>query len=104
MIADWPLSIALGGAALQVPISCLAQARQIVADYDAGTFQADLVAEHPDAADACPACGGAQVVGSVPFGQRVLVFATFLVATAPFPTRESRLHCTTCGHAWQYRD
>ncbi|GAB2668734.1 putative signal transducing protein [Arenimonas aestuarii] len=102
IIANWPLSVALGGAVLQVPSAYLGQAREIVADYYAGTLQADLVAAHPEAADACPACGEAQVVGTVPFGQRALAVATFLFATAPFPTRASRLRCQTCGHAWRY--
>lgn len=102
IIANWPLSVALGGAVLQVPSAYLAQAQQILAEYYAGDLKADLVAEHPDAADACPACGAAEIDGSVPVGQRVLAVATFLFATAPFPTRSSRLHCRACGHAWRY--
>lgn len=102
IIANWPLSVALGGAALQVPSACLTQAQEIVADYHAGTLQADLIAEQPGAADACPACGAAEVVGSVPLEQRVLTVATFLFAGAPFPTRASRMHCQACSHTWRY--
>ena len=102
IIANWPLSVALGGAALQVPTAYLAQAQEIVADYYAGDLQADLVAEHPEAADVCPACGAAEIKGAVPIGQRALTIATFLFATAPFPTKASRLHCQACGHAWRY--
>lgn len=104
IIANWPLSVALGGAALQVPEAYLGQARDIVAAYHAGTFQEDLLAEHPEAADRCPACGATDVAGSVPLGQRVLTIATFLLASAPFPTSASRLHCQACGHHWRYRD
>ncbi|GAB2499830.1 putative signal transducing protein [Arenimonas alkanexedens] len=102
IIANWPLSVALGGAALQVPAAYLAQAQKIVADYHAGSLEADLLAEHPDAADACPTCGSGEVVGSVPLGQRALTIATFLLASAPFPARASRMHCQACGHAWRY--
>ncbi|MGY0635263.1 putative signal transducing protein [Luteimonas sp. A478] len=102
IIANWPLSVALGGAALQVPSAHLAHAQEIVAAYHAGTLSQDLAAEHPEVVDACPACGVAEVVGSVPFGQRALVIATFLIASAPFPTSASRMHCQACGHSWRY--
>ena len=102
IIANWPLSVALDGAALQVPLAYLGQAQEIVAAYHAGTFEEDLVAEHPEAADCCPSCGAADVVGSVPLRQRALTIATFLLASAPFPTSASRLQCQTCGHNWRY--
>ena len=102
IIANWPLSVALGGAALQVPNAHLAQAQEIVAAYHAGTLGQDLAIEHPHAAGACPACGADEVVGSVSFGQRALVIATFLIASAPFPTSASRMHCQACGHRWRY--
>ena len=102
IIANWPLAVALGGAALQVPGTYLAQAQEIIDAYQAGTLGRDLAAEHQQAADACPACGAPEVVGSVPFGQRALVVATFLIASAPFPTSASSMCCQACGHSWRY--
>ena len=102
IIANWPMSVALGGAALQVPREYLEQAQEIVAAYHAGTFEQDLIAEHPEAADVCPACDAPEVVGSVPLAQRALTIATFLLASAPFPTSASHMHCQACGHRWRY--
>lgn len=102
VIADWPLSVALGGAALQVPSACLEPAQGVIAAYHAGSLEQDLIAEYPEAAETCPACGSAAVAGSVPAGQRMLLIAVFLLAAASFPTRASRMQCKECGHGWRY--
>ena len=102
VIANWPLSVALGGAALLVPRQFAAQAQEIIAAYHAGTYEQELIAEHPEAMDACPACGATGISGSVPHRQRVLAIAAFLVASAPFPTSASRMQCESCGHRWWY--
>ncbi len=103
IIANWPLSVALGGVALQVPGEYLGQAQEVIAAYHAGIFRQDLVAEHPEAADTCQNCSSTEVTGSVPLRQRVLTVATFLLASAPFPTSASSMRCKACGHRWQYR-
>lgn len=102
IIADWPLSVALGGAALQVPTAHLAEAQKIVAAYHSGVFAQALATQHPHASDPCPTCGVEEAVGSISLGQRALAIATFLIASAPFPTRASRMHCQACGHCWRY--
>ena len=102
IIANWPLSVALGGAALQVPSATLQQAEAIIAEYYAGAFERDLLAEDPDAADICPACGSSDVQASVPHRQRALVIATFLLASAPFPTKASHMACAACDNRWRY--
>ena len=102
IIANWPLSVALGGAAVQVPSAALQQAEAIIAEYHAGAFESDLLAEIPDAANACPACGSADVHGSVPHRQRALTIASFLLASAPFPTKASHMACAACGNRWRY--
>lgn len=104
IIANWPLSVALGGAALQVPSAYLEQAQEIIAAYHAGDFEQDLIAEHPEAADSCPACSSSDVIGSIPLGQLALTIATFLLASAPFPTSASSMRCQACGHCWRYGD
>ena len=103
IMAGWPMAFALGGALLQVPSAFAAQAQGVIEAYHAGALLADLVAEHPEAADRCPACGAEAILQSVPVGQRVLNSVAFLVATSPFPARASRLECRRCGHRWTYR-
>lgn len=102
IIANWPLSVALGGAALQVPGEYLEQAQEIIAAYHAGTFEQDLLAEHPEAKESCPTCGATDVTRTVPLSQQALTVTTFLLASAPFPTSASHMQCRACSHRWQY--
>lgn len=102
IMANWPMSVALGGAALQVPGEQVRQAEEILAAYHAGRFEQDLVAEYPDAVDTCPACGAAELSSVVPLSQRALAVATFLFASAPFPTSKTKMRCQACGHRWRY--
>lgn len=102
IIANWPLSVALGGVVLQVPGEYLAQAQEIVAAYHAGTLEHDLLVEHPEATENCPTCGATDVTRTVPLGQQALTVTTFLLASAPFPTSASRMQCRACNHRWQY--
>ncbi len=102
MMADWPLSVALGGAALQVPSAHLDQAREVVALYHSGALMAELIAEHPECEDRCPVCGRTDLKATVPHGQRAALIASFLLASAPFPTCASRMQCNSCGHRWTY--
>jgi hypothetical protein len=101
IMACWPLSMALGGAALQVQEENVPKAREIVAAYQSGALQEDLVAEHPEAADTCPLCGSPDMERSVPLFQSALAVATFMLASAPFPTNASQRKCRACGHAWR---
>lgn len=102
IIAYWPLSQALGGAALQVPTSFAAQAQEILEAYDAGRFEQDLIAELPDAKEHCSRCGSDDIHGFIPLGQRALVVAAYLLARAPFPAKASRTRCRACGHCWRW--
>jgi hypothetical protein len=102
VIAYWPMSVALGGVALQVPDGYFEQARQIVADYHSGDLERELVEACPEAEERCPACDAAQVAGRVPLRQRVLALAAFLLAFMPLPTQALRRHCRACGHRWWY--
>ena len=100
--ANWPMSVALGGAALQVPEACIEQATALIADYHAGALEQELVAQDPSIVDTCPACDSDQLVGTVPLGQRALAIAMYFLASAPFPTSASLMSCRSCGHAWHY--
>lgn len=101
IMACWPLSMALGGAALQVQEEDAPKAREIVSAYQSGALQEDLIAEHPEAADSCPVCGSRDMESSVPLAQSALAIATFMLASAPFPTNASQRQCKACGHAWR---
>ena len=98
---NWPMSVALGGVALQVPEEYLEQAMELIAAYHAGTLEQELIAEHPSAVDSCPSCSSEEIVGSVPLGQRALAVATYLLASAPFSTSASQMSCNSCGHHWR---
>jgi hypothetical protein len=102
IIANWPLSVALGGPALQVPVPYAAQALAVLASYEAGTFEQELAAQHPEATDACPRCGCVELLATVSVGQRLLSLLTYLVASAPFSTRANRLQCDSCGQRLRY--
>jgi hypothetical protein len=86
IIANWPMSVALGGAALQVPEACLEEALGLVAAYHSGELEKELIDEDPAAAEDCPCCGSRQLVRSTPLGQRVSTLLTFLLFSTPFPT------------------
>lgn len=100
IIANWPQSLALGGAALQVPLAHWDQASGILQAHAAGEFEQDVIAEYPEVAPICPDCGAGQPRRTVPSGQLALNIITFFLAGAPFPTYASMLGCTACGLSW----
>jgi hypothetical protein len=102
MIADWPISIALGGAALQVPAEFLQQARDLVQAYHSGKLELELVEEHPETLDRCPACQSQAFRASVPLSSKILNVFSTAVFSAPFSTAASDLSCQSCGHSWRY--
>lgn len=104
MILNWPLSIALGGAKVQVPGPFLDKAQKVVAAYNAGDFEKDLTDCYPESADVCPECGSEKLRPSVSTGQRVLEVLITVLASAPFPPKAVRLRCSDCGHRWRYDD
>lgn len=103
-IMNWPISLALGGARLQVPAEFLDPAREVLAAYNSGEFERDLLDCYPDAVEACPQCGSGKITRSVSMRQRILVIVTTVVASAPFPARRARMRCLACGHRWKHDD
>ena len=102
MMANWPMSVALGGAALQVPVEFLEQAQELVAAYHSGVLEQELIAADPGVQDRCPSCLGKDFVASIPVGQRALNVATTLLFSIPFSSAASRIECRSCGHHWHY--
>jgi len=92
----------LGGTALQVPEACLEEALRLAAACHSGALEKELIDKDPAEAEDCPSCGSRQLVRSIPLGQRVSTLLAFLLFSAPFPTRASRLRCQSCSHRWRY--
>ena len=99
--ANWPWSVALGGAKLQVPREDEAQAREILAAYASGELASDVELETGTGPEACPDCGSTELERSVPASQKLFALGLFAISSATFPTRTSSLRCKSCGHRWQ---
>jgi len=100
VIANYPISTALGGVRVQVPHEEVEAAKGLIAAYANGELQRELEEETGDVPEACPACGSAELSGRVPVRSKVLAVAVFALGAATFPTRQSVRKCASCGHSW----
>jgi hypothetical protein len=100
-IANWPMSLALGGTCVQVPEHCLAQSRQILSDYHAGTLEDELNQVAGLQSEHCPRCGSTDFKRSMPWRKRMSAIL-IIVFFAAFPTNRSRFICRHCGHGWEW--
>ena len=100
-IANWPMSLALGGTCVQVPDHCLARSRQILADYDAGTLEDELNEIAGLQSEHCPRCGSTDFKRTMPWRERMSAILIILFFAA-FPTSRSRFICRNCGHRWNW--
>ena len=96
-IVDWPMAYALGGTQLQVKDEDLAEARAIFEAYRRGEL--DVEHDVPPDAEVEPTCTCPPRGPHIPWGQRVLVVALYLVTFSwvIFPTRTVGGLCATCG-------
>jgi len=90
---DWPMSVALGGVRVQVPVADLEEAKKLVAAYHAGELEYGKDA--PETL-ACGACGSTNIQTVVPAGQKALALAVFALVAAPINTKANRV-CKQCG-------
>ena len=99
-VMAWPLALALGGTAIEVPASHLAQAREVLARYQSGELEAELdelVGVEPEQ---CPRCGSADFRRTMSWHRRLLaVMVNFLFVA--FPAKRDRLICNNCGTCWK---
>lgn len=95
--ADWPMALALGGVAVQVPADAADAAADILRAYSAGEFAADVDAQIGIDPAACTSCGSTARIARVPATQKALAVVVFLFGGATFPTRQSDLRCAGCG-------
>jgi hypothetical protein len=100
VLANWSLSYALGGAALQVPAEQEAAARAILQDYASGALEADLDAQEGIDVPRCDRCGSDDLRAAVPTSQKALAISLAFWSVT-FPTRASTTHCNACGHRWE---
>ncbi|BCT91917.1 hypothetical protein LYSHEL_09410 [Lysobacter helvus] len=95
-IVDWPMAYALGGTQLQVKAEDIAEARAIFDAYRRGELDVEHDSAnddaHPEPACTCPPQGPV-----IPWGERALVIALFVLGGATFPTRTVGGLCATCG-------
>ena len=94
-IVDWPMSYALGGVQLQVKPEDLAEARTILEAYRRGEL--DVEEDAPEDHEDAPLCTCHPPGPRIPWRDRVLVVALFLLGGATFPTRTVGGLCTRCG-------
>lgn len=100
-IANWPMSLALGGTAVQVPASFTAQAWMLLADYEAGVLEKVLCEAIGLQMEHCPRCGSTDFKRTMPWRKRagaILIILFF----APFPTSRSKFICRNCGCRWNW--
>ncbi len=100
-IADWPMSLALGGTCVQVPESYLLQSRKILSDYDTGALEDELNEIVGLQREHCPRCGSTDFRRTMPWRKRVSAIV-IIVFVAPFPTSRNRFICRRCGHQWDW--
>lgn len=100
-IVNWPMSLALGGTAVQVPAVSLTPARELLDDYASGALEEALDASLGMAREHCPGCGSSDFERTMPLRER-LVALVIVVLFAPFPARRSLRICSACGHRWRW--
>lgn len=100
-IANWPMSLALGGTAVQVPGTLLDRSRALLADYAAGILEDELNEEAGIQGEHCPACGSTDFKRTMPWQKRLGAIVVMLVF-APYPTHRNRFICRACGCRWQW--
>lgn len=102
-VVHWPMSLALGGTAVQVPEAFLAASRALLAAYRAGDLEEVLNAELGMHAEHCPRCGSRQFLRTMSPRDRAIALLIVLLF-APFPARRSLRICDACGFRWRWGD
>lgn len=100
-IVNWPMSLALGGTAVQVPASLLEQSRALLSDYQTGVLEAELNEEVGIKGEHCPRCGSTDFTRTMPLRKRLSAVAIVLLF-APYPTSRTRFICRDCGCQWDW--
>jgi predicted RNA-binding Zn-ribbon protein involved in translation (DUF1610 family) len=98
---NWPLSVALGGAKVQVPGEELEHAREVLERCASGQYKAELAEIFGDLEDTvCPNCGSDDFrrrpsLPEIVFGIGCLAFGIAVKLDA------SKCKCRNCGARWR---
>ena len=99
----WPLSFALGGVRLQVPLAHMTLAFEIIHSVTNGEYEAQLGADlDASLGEICPLCGSRRIKSRMPWDLLVFVFICFFMAGVIFPIRREQHECQGCKHKWRY--
>jgi hypothetical protein len=91
--ADWLYSQAMGGVQIMVPLEQIAEAREIIAQIDAGEF-ADAHEELTQQ-DCCDTCGTA-LLRKTAASWKLALFSLHLLLPIPLPFRKNVFYCPQC--------
>lgn len=96
----WSLSFALGGVRVQVPSSCLAEAKSIIDRINSGEYAQELNSiEDMPLEPECPACSST-LVTSIRWTEKLALLVVFLFLL-PIPYNQHKYKCKACGHRWE---
>ncbi len=100
-IVNWPMAVALGGTAVQVPSGCLTQASKILSQYQTGALESELLEVIGSQREHCPGCGSMNLRQTMQLRQRIVAAAVVLLF-APFPAKRCTFLCNDCGSTWEW--
>ena len=92
--ADWLYSQAMGGVQIMVPFAQIMEAREIIAQIDAGEF-ADAHEELKEI-DTCNSCGTV-LLRKTAASWKLALFSLHLLLPIPLPFRKNVFYCPQCG-------
>lgn len=95
---NWMLSQAVGGVKLNVRLSDLDRAREILAGVMADGVDSSSPEIGEAEPDRCPACGSVAVVPRK-YTRWSLIFAVIFMLPVFFPKKKWK--CGNCGHVWR---
>ncbi|MHA4868478.1 hypothetical protein ACXZ1M_12345 [Duganella sp. PWIR1] len=96
--ASWPISLALGGVKLQVPIQYVSEALAVLERRNSGEFEAVLLEQVPFNAAVCSVCGSTEFYATLRWSSIVLAMTFLFVGNAIFPPIKEK-KCVACRGA-----
>ena len=95
---EWPMSQALGGVKLKVPVSDVERARVVLRELKEGRYEAALDEELALERPTCQRCGSIELELFRSGASRLLTFIAGFLTSTPFPPPISGQRSRKCGH------